>query len=444
MNGLGYDVAGNVTNDTITGAGSRLYDAENRMISASLGVNTGSSSYGYNADGKRVVRRIGGQETWYVYGISGELIAEYGAEAAATFPLKEYANGGQTMIVGDATNVRWTVADALGTPRILADKTGSLSGITRHDYLPFGEELFAGMGNGSIRTTGMGYANSGTPDGIRKKFTGYERDDETGLDYAQARYYSSKQGRFTSPDEFTGGPDELYDFADVASDNPLIYAELTEPQSLNKYQYCYNNPLAYVDPDGHKGIWEAIKQGAEYVSWVPGPIGQGASALRAGMALAEGDYKGALEYGVGAVAGGKGGTLLVKGISKLKLLDRAADTLKAVDKTEDVAKTAKNVIEPRPKFRKKTIENALKDAPDGADGVKICPTCGTKMTGEKVNGKRDFDVDHHTKTWAQRKKELAKKPNLNRKEVIDEYQKDVRAQCPRCNRGHKYEPKEPE
>lgn len=59
------------------------------------------------------------------------------------------------------------------------------------------------------------------------------------------------QGRFTSPDEFAGGPDELFDFAEDAADNPTSYADLAEPQSLNKYQYCYNNPLAYVDPDGH-------------------------------------------------------------------------------------------------------------------------------------------------------------------------------------------------
>jgi RHS repeat-associated protein len=78
-----------------------------------------------------------------------------------------------------------------------------------------------------------------------------ERDNETGLDYFRARYYSSTQGRFTSPDEFTGGPDELYDFADYASENPTFYADLGNPQSLNKYQYSYNNPLRYVDPDGH-------------------------------------------------------------------------------------------------------------------------------------------------------------------------------------------------
>lgn len=69
---------------------------------------------------------------------------------------------------------------------------------------------------------------------------------------AGARFnYTFSQGRFTSPDEFTGGPDELYDFADDASENPTFYADLGNPQSLNKYQYSYNNPLRYVDPDGH-------------------------------------------------------------------------------------------------------------------------------------------------------------------------------------------------
>jgi RHS repeat-associated protein len=71
------------------------------------------------------------------------------------------------------------------------------------------------------------------------------------LDYFLARYYSSTQARFTSPDEFTGGPDELYDFTEAASENPTFYADLTNPQSLNKYQYTYNNPLNMVDPDGH-------------------------------------------------------------------------------------------------------------------------------------------------------------------------------------------------
>lgn len=56
-----------------------------------------------------------------------------------------------------------------------------------------------------------------------------------------------------SPDEFTGGPVELFSFADDASNNPTFYADITNPQSLNKYQYCYNNPLKYIDSNGHQG-----------------------------------------------------------------------------------------------------------------------------------------------------------------------------------------------
>ena len=51
---------------------------------------------------------------------------------------------------------------------------------------------------------------------------------------------------FGSADEFTGGPDELYHFADDAADNPTFYADLTRPQSLNKY----NLGIIYRDGEG--------------------------------------------------------------------------------------------------------------------------------------------------------------------------------------------------
>ena len=62
---------------------------------------------------------------------------------------------------------------------------------------------------------------------------GYERDSETGLDYAQARYYASMKGRFTSPDP-------LY----------LELRRLTDPQQFNIYSYARNNPLKLTDPTG--------------------------------------------------------------------------------------------------------------------------------------------------------------------------------------------------
>jgi len=149
---------------------------------------------------------------------------------------------------GSGTGIQWLVTDQLGTPRMVFDQTGSFASVKRHDYLPFGEELFVGAGG---RTEGQGYAQVySVSDGNRQKFTQKERDNETGLDYFGARYYSSMQGRFTSPDEFKGGPEEL--FGRVDPHDPLFYADTAEPQSLNKYHYCLNNPLRYIDPDGHQ------------------------------------------------------------------------------------------------------------------------------------------------------------------------------------------------
>ncbi len=78
------------------------------------------------------------------------------------------------------------------------------------------------------------------------KFPGKERDSESGLDYFGARYYGSALGRFTSPDEFKGGFDDL-DGKPAFAAGPLPYANLSDPQTLNKYVYTRNNPLRYID-----------------------------------------------------------------------------------------------------------------------------------------------------------------------------------------------------
>jgi RHS repeat-associated protein len=69
-------------------------------------------------------------------------------------------------------------------------------------------------------------------------FTGKERDTESGNDYFGARYYASTMGRFLSPDW-------------SATEEPVPYAVLGDPQSLNLYAYVRNNPLSRTDPNGH-------------------------------------------------------------------------------------------------------------------------------------------------------------------------------------------------
>jgi hypothetical protein len=105
-------------------------------------------------------------------------------------------------------------------------------------------------------------------------------------------------------------------------------------------------------------------------------------------------------------------------------------------------KEAADNTEPRPKFRKSTDHKAWDEAKNGSKpGTKQCPTCKKDITGKKdpKTGRRDYDLDHTKETWSTRKKDLQKK-GASHKEVNDEYQKDVRVQCPRCNRSHNLEP----
>jgi RHS repeat-associated protein len=111
----------------------------------------------------------------------------------------------------------------LGTPRLITDGSGSVK--ARHDYLPFGEEI--GLTGG--RTNQQRYV----VDDIKQKFTQKERDNETGLDYFGARYYSSVQGRFTSADPIV-----------------IHLGRMLEPYRLNLYSYSRNNPLRFIDPNG--------------------------------------------------------------------------------------------------------------------------------------------------------------------------------------------------
>ncbi len=113
--------------------------------------------------------------------------------------------------------------DALGSVRVVTDAARTI--VERHDYLPFGEEC----------TTGP---CAGNPAGIQpRKFTGKERDAETGLDYFGARYYGSKTARFTTIDP-------VYTWKE----------NLADPQRWNRYAYGRNNPFRYVDPDGKNPV----------------------------------------------------------------------------------------------------------------------------------------------------------------------------------------------
>jgi RHS repeat-associated protein len=220
ISGGSYDAAGNLLND---GAHAYTYDAENKIAKVD-----NISAYTYDGEGQRV-RKLVGENLRFVYGIGGQLLAEFSGASGALLKENVYGASGLLATIEptavNANGTRYTTADNLGSPRVVTNSGAGV--ISRHDYMPFGEELGAGVGG---RTTGMGFP--GASDSLRQKFTAKERDVETGLDYFGARYYSSVQGRFTTPDPLH------------ASARP------SAPQSWNRYSYVLNNPLKLIDPTG--------------------------------------------------------------------------------------------------------------------------------------------------------------------------------------------------
>ena len=214
--GYVFDASGNTTRDPLLR--KFTYDAENKQVKVesvdSGGTVTGTiGEYVYDGDGKRIKKIVPSpispftdEVTVFVYDAGGKLMAVYAT------------------VISHDPKVSYTTADHLGSPRLLTDENGAT--LSRRDFHPFGEEILT-----THRHPDLGY----TPDDVRQKFTGYERDKETDLDFAQARYLANHLGRFISAD-------------------PLMMevSRLGDPQAINLYIYTRNNPLRYVDPDGEK------------------------------------------------------------------------------------------------------------------------------------------------------------------------------------------------
>ncbi|MGA8368162.1 MAG: RHS repeat-associated core domain-containing protein, partial [Candidatus Acidiferrales bacterium] len=203
VSGFTYDVAGNLAG--IPGGGSYTYDAENHLTSAA-GV-----AYTYDGDGERV-EKSNGEIYWYTSG--GEVLDETDLSGNLT---SEYIFfGGARIARRDGSgNVFYYLTDHLGSSREIVE-AGQTTACYDADFYPFGGE------RAYTNTCQQNY-----------KFTGKERDPESGLDDFEARYYGSSIARFTSPDD------------------PFVGWQLNDPQSLNLYAYVQDNPINDVDPTGH-------------------------------------------------------------------------------------------------------------------------------------------------------------------------------------------------
>src|SRR5258708_3894118 len=194
--GAGYDAAGNMTNDNVN---TLAYDAESKLVSnLSNGVTT---TYSLDGNGLRVKKAVqNGITTVYIFSGS-KVIAEYDNGAAISAPSREYIYAGAQLVAkmeGGITN--YFHPDHLST-RAITDSLGNVAG-TRGHY-PFGETW---------------YETSTT---TKWKYASYERDNESGNDYAMARTYINRYGRFNTIDPLSGS--------------------VSNPQSLDRYAYVLND-----------------------------------------------------------------------------------------------------------------------------------------------------------------------------------------------------------
>ncbi len=179
-------------------------------------------SYAYDADGNRVQKTNGnvtpatGTLYWYMSSgivaesdLLGNLQSEYVFFGGERVARKDFPGNAVSYYFSDHLKTASVVTDAVGTPK------------SESDYYPWGGELQ--------------FLNG---DSNHYKFTGKERDTETGLDYFGARHYSNGLGRFITPDW-------------AAIPVAVPYATLEDPQTLNLYGYVRGNPASKNDLDGH-------------------------------------------------------------------------------------------------------------------------------------------------------------------------------------------------
>ena len=221
-----YDADGDVVTDLTN---NYKYDAEGRVCAVDNDV-TGVTLYLYNAEGQRVAKGTGSfscnlssngfaPTNLYILDLAGRPMTELDG-SGHWMHTNVYANGRLLATYG-ANETFFSLQDWQGTKRVQTTSNGEVD--LTYASLPYGDNL---------TVSGSG------PNATDQFFTGKERDQESGNDYFGARYYSSLTGRFLSPDW-------------SAKVEPVPYARLSDPQSMNLYTYVENSPMDREDADGH-------------------------------------------------------------------------------------------------------------------------------------------------------------------------------------------------
>ncbi len=201
-----YDPNGNL----ISGDGKYYeYNDANQLVRVRSTDQSGPiiAEYFYDYKGQRVKKVENGVTTYYV----GQHYETNVVAGVATNTSYFFADG-ERVAKKDSTGTYFFHPDHLGGVNAVTDSSTPAKIVAKTSYLPFGE----------VRQGGQ----------EKYSYTGKEKDKATDLYYFDARFNSPELRHFTQADN--AEPD------------------LDDPQDLNRYAYVGNNPLNYVDPDGHK------------------------------------------------------------------------------------------------------------------------------------------------------------------------------------------------
>jgi len=253
-----YDANGNmVTLQKGSNTTKYVYDVQNRLQSVAVGGLT-IASYVYDGDGGRIKKTVYRRDlalyndntnallfgnlngtprpataanltvdtTRYVGNVY-EVESPSSVNAAQTRKTRfVYMGSSRAASVGSDGNIFYYHTDHLGGTNVLTDKAGLVRELTETD--PFGQVI-------KHEKFGTDFATAWY------YFTGKPLDDETGLVFLGARYYNPSLGRFITPDTVVQAP--------------------SNPQTLNRYTYCNNNPVNLVDTTGHSWwskLWKGV------------------------------------------------------------------------------------------------------------------------------------------------------------------------------------------
>jgi len=210
------DAAGNTLVD---GTRQYQYNAMNRLSGLTNSQNNVQTSYTYNYLGQRVRKQLTGgltEDTFFVYGLQGELLGEYQADGQVVREYLYQAGSGFAELVAEVDGsgaVIYVHTDHLGTPRLATDQTQTVVWRWVSDA----------FGTTQVNDDPDGDSNITT---INHRFAGQYFDEESELHYNDFRYYDPDIGRYVTSDPIGLGG------------------------GVNTYGYVNNAPLNSIDPSG--------------------------------------------------------------------------------------------------------------------------------------------------------------------------------------------------